>query len=74
MRVICDSMINHKVIEISLFDEYEELKVVGVVERVDQYLKQISIETIYKVDRLFFNSFLISSKSISKSSYISLSK
>src|SRR5687768_15817646 len=44
MRAICDSMSNHKVIEISLFDDYEDLKVVGVVDIIDQYLKRVKVD------------------------------
>src|SRR5690554_5643228 len=44
IRLIRDSIISRKVIKISLFDEYEDLQVIGLVERIDEYRKMIKVD------------------------------
>jgi hypothetical protein len=53
MLLIRDSITHRKVIKISLFDQYEDdLQIIGLVERIDQYRRTIRIEgESIKVDK-----------------------
>lgn len=44
MRLIRDSKAMRKDINIRLFDEFEDLTIVGLVQRIDQYRRKIFVE------------------------------